>query len=77
MTYKARLERTQEYLRYCLEIAKENGFLHLLSNNTEIYVSAKMEQDSSLQEIDPNLTGIVDQAKLNSWYIEPDEVHCF
>ncbi|XP_074569093.1 serine/threonine-protein kinase STY17-like [Curcuma longa] len=74
-TYKARLERTQEYLRYCLEIAKENGFLHLLSSNTEIYVSAKMEQDSSLQEIDhPNLTGIVDQAKLNSWYIEPDEI---
>ncbi|CAD6342493.1 unnamed protein product [Miscanthus lutarioriparius] len=31
-TYKARLESTQEYLRFCLEVAQEHGFLHLISD---------------------------------------------
>jgi serine/threonine-protein kinase TNNI3K len=31
-TYKSRLESTQEYLRFCLEIAQEHGFLHLISD---------------------------------------------
>lgn len=29
-TYKARLENAQEYLRFCLEVAQEHGFLHLM-----------------------------------------------
>ncbi|KAL6846495.1 hypothetical protein ACP4OV_023943 [Aristida adscensionis] len=32
-TYKARLESTQGYLRFCLEVAQEHGFLHLISDN--------------------------------------------
>ena len=31
-TYKARLESTQEYLRFCLEVAQEHGFLHLMTD---------------------------------------------
>ncbi|KAI4990577.1 hypothetical protein ZWY2020_038940 [Hordeum vulgare] len=30
-TYKGRLENAQEYLRFCLEVAQEHGFLHLMS----------------------------------------------
>ncbi|KAF0915251.1 hypothetical protein E2562_034614 [Oryza meyeriana var. granulata] len=32
-TYKARLESTQAYLRFCLEVAQENGFLRLMSGS--------------------------------------------
>ncbi|KAM3326955.1 serine/threonine-protein kinase STY17 [Capsicum chacoense] len=31
--YKMRLERTQNYLRYCLQVAQDNGFLDLIINN--------------------------------------------
>ncbi|KAL6655490.1 hypothetical protein ACP70R_006316 [Stipagrostis hirtigluma subsp. patula] len=34
-TYKARLEATQGYLRLCLEVAQEHGFLHLVSGNAQ------------------------------------------
>ncbi|CAN6174495.1 unnamed protein product [Urochloa humidicola] len=34
-TYKARLESTQGYLRFCLEVAQEHGFLHLLSDSAQ------------------------------------------
>ncbi|XP_031391503.1 serine/threonine-protein kinase STY46-like [Punica granatum] len=30
--YGKRMERTQDYLKYCLQVAQENGFLHLLMN---------------------------------------------
>ncbi|KAL3744550.1 hypothetical protein ACJRO7_013768 [Eucalyptus globulus] len=30
MIYRKRLERTQDYLRHCLQIAKDNGFLQLI-----------------------------------------------
>ncbi|XP_050273137.1 U-box domain-containing protein 51-like [Quercus robur] len=33
LVYRKRMERTQDYLRYCLQIAQENGFLHLIINN--------------------------------------------
>uniref|UniRef100_A0A0E0IKF8 Protein kinase domain-containing protein n=1 Tax=Oryza nivara TaxID=4536 RepID=A0A0E0IKF8_ORYNI len=32
-TYMARLESTQAYLRFCLEVAQVHGFLHLVSNS--------------------------------------------
>ncbi|OEL15045.1 putative serine/threonine-protein kinase drkC [Dichanthelium oligosanthes] len=34
-TYKARLESTQGYLRFCLEVAQEHGFLHLISDSAQ------------------------------------------
>jgi hypothetical protein len=34
-TYKARLESTQGYLRFCLEVAQERGFMHLISDSAQ------------------------------------------
>ncbi|CAN6217838.1 unnamed protein product [Urochloa humidicola] len=34
-TYKSRLESTQGYLRFCLEVAQDHGFLHLLSDSAQ------------------------------------------
>ncbi|WOK91948.1 serine/threonine-protein kinase STY17-like [Canna indica] len=85
-TYKARLERTQDYIRYCLEVAKENGFLHHLSNNQEVSPSTEMDHHQQQQQqqpsllpvdkvpCDPLLADVFDQAKLNGWYIEPEEI---
>lgn len=92
--YKMRLERTQNYLRYCLQVAQDNGFLDLIINNKQ-----KPHQGSSLSQPLPssssgngsmsplvstpprpqplyysNLAALIDQAKLNGWYIEPHEV---
>lgn len=33
--YRKRLERTQDYLRHCLQIAQDNGVLELMTNNKE------------------------------------------
>lgn len=79
-TYKARLERTQDYLRYCLEVAKENGFLHHISGDQESTLPTQTDhQRPSLQAVDvvpsdPRLAAVMDQAKLNGWYVEPEEV---
>ncbi|RRT71033.1 hypothetical protein B296_00020471, partial [Ensete ventricosum] len=76
-TYKARLERTQVYLRYCLEVAKENGFLHHISDGQERTLPTQTDhQQPSLQAVDamPSLAAMMNQAKLNGWYIEPEEV---
>lgn len=35
LMYRKRMKRTQDYLRYCLQIAQENGFLHLIINNKD------------------------------------------
>nr|XP_009419455.2 PREDICTED: serine/threonine-protein kinase STY17-like [Musa acuminata subsp. malaccensis] len=79
-TYKARLERTQDYLRYCLEVAKENGFLHHMSDDQESTLPTQTDhQQPSLQAVDvvpsdPRLAAVMDQAKLNGWYVEPEEI---
>ncbi|CAL5421907.1 unnamed protein product [Camellia sinensis] len=39
--YQRRLERTQEYLRYCLQMAQENGFLETITNNKDIIYQKK------------------------------------
>ncbi|CAL5421899.1 unnamed protein product [Camellia sinensis] len=39
--YQRRLERTQEYLRYCLQMAQENGFLDTITNNKDIIYQEK------------------------------------
>ncbi|KAK7351296.1 hypothetical protein VNO77_10630 [Canavalia gladiata] len=78
--YKKRMERTQDYLRYCLQIAQENGILDLI-----IHSKAELPQSSlSLYTLNsatttpsphhPNLTPIIDQAKINGWYINPCEI---
>nr|CAD1826159.1 unnamed protein product [Ananas comosus var. bracteatus] len=78
-TYKARLETTQEYLRYCLEIAQQNGFLHRITNNqhnspsTEIKQRDKCESEDATVGDSP-LALMRNQAKVNGWFVEPDEI---
>lgn len=86
VTYRKRMERTQDYLRYCLQIAKENGILDLI-----VHSKGELQQSPlSLYNLSsitnspqiptptlhrhPNLAAIIDQAKINGWYINPTEV---
>ncbi|XP_027333614.1 serine/threonine-protein kinase HT1-like [Abrus precatorius] len=81
--YRKRMEKTQEYLRYCLQIAQKNGILDLIIN----YKAELQQSPLSLSSITspqipitpshnhhPNLAAIIDQAKLNGWYIDPTEI---
>ncbi|XP_044401282.1 dual specificity protein kinase shkB-like [Triticum aestivum] len=45
-TYKARLENAQQYLRFCLEVAQEHGFLHLMSNDEERPPHRSVDEDA-------------------------------
>ncbi|XP_006651567.1 uncharacterized protein LOC102701625 [Oryza brachyantha] len=45
-TYKARLESTQAYLRFCLEVAHEHGFLHLASSSNDDDESSSPPHDA-------------------------------
>ncbi|KAK4338609.1 hypothetical protein RND71_043096 [Anisodus tanguticus] len=82
--YKLRLERTQNYLRYCLQVAQDNGFLDLIINNKEkeeefsttsamIHASASPKTPPQ-QQPHSDITYLIHQAKLNGWYIEPHEI---
>lgn len=81
--YRKRMERTQDYLRYCLQIAQENGILEQIIhtkgelqqspyNVTSIINSPQLP--TPIHQHHPNLGVIIDQAKTNGWYINPTEV---
>ncbi|XP_059277527.1 serine/threonine-protein kinase STY46-like [Lycium ferocissimum] len=83
--YKMRLERTQNYLRYCLQVAQDNGFLDLIINNKEkqqestsppsaIIHATASPQTPPQQQPHSDITYLIHQAKLNGWYIEPHEI---
>ncbi|XP_021277595.1 serine/threonine-protein kinase STY46-like [Herrania umbratica] len=77
--YKKRMESTQDYLRYCLRVAQENGFLDLIVNNKYPIspdaingnVSPRVPAFVSLQS---DLGRVINQAKMNGWYIDPAEI---
>lgn len=84
--YKKRMERTQDYLRYCLQIAQENGILNLikeelqqspLSIHTSISTIASPAKSPTHSHHHPSLAAITNQAKINGWYIEPTEVSTY
>ena len=85
--YKKMMERTQDYLRYCLQIAQENGFLHLIINNKDDQQQGILSSNivpTSPLPLAPtpvhqhsDLAAITNQAKLNGWYIDPHEVSLF
>lgn len=69
----------QEYLRFCLDIAQQNGFLHHISNNQQPPLPTEFNHETNSQPVDrmigdPHLAAIRDQAKINGWFIEPYEV---
>ncbi|KAK6248925.1 hypothetical protein QUC31_020490 [Theobroma cacao] len=77
--YKKRMESTQDYLRYCLQVAQENGFLDLIVNNKYPIspnvingnVSPRVPAFVSLQS---DLAILINQAKMDGWYIDPVEI---
>ncbi|KAJ1382290.1 Serine/threonine-protein kinase, active site [Sesbania bispinosa] len=86
--YKKRMERTQDYLRYCLQIEQENGILDLiirskgefqqspspLSFYTINSITTTSPQVPTPVHHHSNLAAIIDQAKINGWYINPTEI---
>lgn len=79
--YKMRMERTQDYLRYCLQIAQDKGFLDIILNNNN---NKDINIDGATTDLPTpppppvhhhsDLLAVIDQAKMNGWYIEPNEV---
>jgi serine/threonine-protein kinase TNNI3K len=45
-TYKARLESAQEYLRFCLDVAQQHGFLHLMSTSNHDKHSPRRDDEA-------------------------------
>ncbi|MFQ6638497.1 hypothetical protein Gotur_014972 [Gossypium turneri] len=79
--YKMRMERTQDYLRYCLQIAQDNGFLDLLSNHkSPVSRDVVLNIDTTSPQLpapvshQSDLGLLINQAKLNGWFIDPIEV---
>lgn len=82
--YKARLEKTQGLLKYCLQVAQDNGFLDVIINKDktlEFSLSpstiSTTPQPPSPGQSHPDLAPLVNQAKINGWYIEPQEVNIY
>ena len=73
ITYRRRMETTQDYLRHCLKIAQENGFLDLIIQNKDAPASPTPQFPTPLHH-NLELSALIDTAKLNGWYISPDEV---
>lgn len=82
------MERTQDYLRYCLQIAQENGILDLIIHSkgefqqSPLSVRTINSTTTSTQiptpvHHHPSLAAIIDQAKINGWYINPTEVSTY
>lgn len=79
--YEAEFERTQEYLSYCLHLAKEYGLSDLISKFRQHSPclptnSSPMTSPKQLPPTigNPNLAAIAYQAKAHGWYIDPNEV---
>jgi len=86
--YKKRMERTQDYLRNCLQIAQENGILDVIVNCKGEFQQSPVSIHTISSITSPqiqiptpphhghhtNLASIIDQAKINGWYIDPNEV---
>ncbi|XLT25868.1 hypothetical protein HN873_057160 [Arachis hypogaea] len=79
--YRKRMERTQDYLRYCLQIAQENGMLDLIVkqpplsdalSSSSIIASPQVQIPTTTTTT--HLARIIDQAKINGWYIDPIEI---
>ncbi|KAJ0031153.1 hypothetical protein Pint_13713 [Pistacia integerrima] len=79
------MERTQDYLRYCLQIAQDNGLLELMTHNKQEQHDQCLldyntpEVNASPQMPTPlhphsDLAALVNQAKINGWYINPNEL---
>ncbi|KAL1337734.1 hypothetical protein HN51_032429 [Arachis hypogaea] len=77
--YRKRMERTQDYLRYCLQVAQEKGILGLIVQNKGEFQQA-INSTPPIPPIPtppphhPNLATIIHEAKIAGWYIHPTEI---
>ncbi|KAF9680964.1 hypothetical protein SADUNF_Sadunf06G0176300 [Salix dunnii] len=86
--YRKSIERTQDYLKYCLQVAQENGFLGLIieskddqqgikdplsTNSVSASITNPHQLPTHVPRL-PNLAFTIDQAKMNGWYIESHEI---
>lgn len=76
VAYKCQLDRMQDYLMHCLEIARDNGFLDRVSaiDQQNYSLSPEIRPRVSATVNDPHLAAITCQAIHNGWSIEPHEV---
>lgn len=85
--YRKRMERTHDYLKYCLQVAQDNGFLNLIIKNKDSdfdrqdcpFPSTLISTETSPQlspplHQHPDLAALICQAKMNGWYIDHPEV---
>ncbi|GMI92614.1 hypothetical protein HRI_002930700 [Hibiscus trionum] len=81
--YKMKMERTQDSLRYCLQIAQDNGFLdHIINHKSPISRDAVLNVDTSTTSPllptsashQSDLGLLIDRAKLNGWFVDPLEI---
>ncbi|KZV19333.1 hypothetical protein F511_22113 [Dorcoceras hygrometricum] len=71
--YKMRLQRTQSFLNYCQQLAQDNGFFNLILNKHKAD-SPSPSLPSTEQVPHPPLAALVNQARINGWYIHPEEI---
>ncbi|KAK9273915.1 hypothetical protein L1049_018727 [Liquidambar formosana] len=79
-----KLGTTQEYLRYCLQTAQQNGFLELIIKNEDDQQDCSLSYDIDNLNSSPriptpvpqhaDLAALIDKAKMNGWYIDPHEI---
>ncbi|KAE8676002.1 hypothetical protein F3Y22_tig00111640pilonHSYRG00248 [Hibiscus syriacus] len=80
--YKMKMERTQDYLRYSLQIAHDKGFLdHIIKRKSPISRDVALIVDTSAPQPLPaspshqsDLCLLIGRAKLNGWFIDPREL---
>ncbi|KAJ4830845.1 hypothetical protein Tsubulata_028535, partial [Turnera subulata] len=79
--YRKRMERTQDYLKYCLQVAQDNGFLDLIIKNRDDQqgnplpsMNASSPQLPIPAHQSSDLAVITNKAKMNGWYIEHHEI---
>lgn len=79
--YRAKLERMEEFHRCSLDIARENGCWDIITKYQELsptlltdFMLKTSPKQLPATTCNPDLEDIADQAKLNGWYIEPNEV---
>ncbi|WCJ29362.1 Protein kinase superfamily protein [Euphorbia peplus] len=77
--YRKRMERTHDYLKYCLQIAQNNGFLDLIVNrnkNDDEIQHAALSSPLIVPAATPHpeLAPLLCQAKLNGWLIHHHDI---
>ncbi|KAJ6924298.1 hypothetical protein NC652_017548 [Populus alba x Populus x berolinensis] len=66
--YRKRMETTQDYLKYCLQVAQENGFLDLIIQNKDDQQNLTLYLDSGICYV-LQLSGACIDPPSNAWVV--------